>query len=959
MRVSAMRRTGRAASLGLVAALVGGLVATTISSSALAADATGTQVLPIDYVESPLQLSGAAEGVVTVADTRHGGLYQGTTGALNKVAGTFRIRPEVAGTSTWWREWGSTGAVFVRRPNDGSAITRRPAQCIVGANRTGFLDNRMPDTYYVTDAGVATKLPAGFAGVEAAEMDATTAIAGRYDEAAASTSVVVTGLAAGSVARTLWSAPGSERPSFALSQSSVAWLSASTTAGSITFNRQPKAGGTTSSVTVPVAYINSGLALTDTAALVGNYENLYVVTSAGVKAVQAPAGVDLLNSGVSDGTRLLVRGVGSGSLSGIYEVDPTTAIATKVLSFPKTAAVIDSLELTGGALWGTDRADGQPNARIWKRSISGTTVGAQTLPFATLRASGSTSFSGNRMATGATRATGGFDFYDGGTRTWGAAEGYANKASGPYTTVRVKDSAGVFQTQVRRFDGALVFQFPATLHFEDIYGSRVVWSNRDGSIVYRDLALPTSATNPRTLVPACTSCQRIPAIGGDLVAYSDNQSSAITAINVNTLAKTATTSPGSSWRIKVDDGVVAWALDSNTTTAGKQPVVAWNGVNGSAPVTVADDTSSTLFDVGDGRLAWESFDGSVRVAPVGFGGKGRPRLLGSYGNVSTFAPNVSGQATTWKPQFDVSKGLSSLTLTIAKSGTTVRTFTGGSTPTGAIRGIAWDGKNSAGALVGNGTYTWTLTGNAIDGTGAVAAINGTSAVTGSLNVATQAPGASTSNTEIESSASLTGVFSVPWGVVNQAPGTTVAYDVEYRRVTVDANGVRVYGTPTRWFTATTAKAANFSSSAGTVWQFRARAKDNYGRYGAWSAFRTTTYPVDDRGFTASGTWTTSTSSAYWLNTYRQTSALNAYLYRGSTYASKITIVGTKAPTTGKFRVYIDGVDKGIIDTYRSSVAARQLLASYSVTFGKHTVKIVNQATSGRPSIYLDAVAYAY
>lgn len=958
MRVSAMRRTGRAARLGLVAALVGGLAATTISSSALAADAPGTQVLPIDYLESPLQLSGAADGVVTIADTRHGGLYQGTTGTFTKVAGTFRMNPEVAGTSTWWQESDATGQVFVRRPNDGSAMTRRSAQWVVTANRTGYLENRLPDTYYVTDAGAATKLPAGFAGVEAAEMDATAAIGTRYDDATGTTTLAVTGLTAGATARTLWSGTGQERPGFALSQSSVAWLSPSSTAGSITFNRQPKAGGATTSIEVPGTYLNTGLAVTDTAALVGHYQNFYVVTAAGAKAVQAPAGVELSNSAVSDGTRLLVRAFGAGSLAGVYQVDPDTAVATKVLSYPKTPVVISSLELTGGALWGTDGADGQANDRIWKRSISGSTIGAPTLPFATLRASGSTSFSGNRWVTGSPRSTGGFDFYDGGTRTGGSTLGYANKISGPYASVRVQDSAGAYQTQVRRFNGALVFQYPSTLDFEDIYGSRVVWSNRDGSVVYRDLSLPTSATNPRTLVGACSSCQRIPAIGGDIVAWSDNSSNLITAVNVNTLAKTTTTTPGYTWKLRVDDGVVAWAVESGIGRP-KQSVVAWNGVNGAAPVTIADDTSTGLFDVADGRLAWEAFDGSVRVAPVGFGGKGRPRLLGSHGNVSTLAPNVSGQATSWQPQFDVSKGLSSWTLTISKSGTTVRTFTGGSTPSGAIRGIAWDGKNSAGALVGNGTYTWTLTGNAIDGTGAVAAINGTSAVTGSLNVATQAPGASTSNPEIESSASATTSFSAGWAPVNQAPGTTVAYDVEYRRVTVDANGVRVYGTPTRWFTATAAKAANFSSSAGTVWQFRARAKDNYGRYGAWSTFKTTTFPVDDRGFTTSGTWTSGASTAYWAGTYRRATALNAYLYRGSTYASKISIVGTKATSTGKFRVYIDGVDKGIVDSYRSATAARQVLAAYSVPFGRHTVKIVNLATSGRPTVYIDAVAYSY
>lgn len=55
-------------------------------------------------------------------------------------------------------------------------------------------------------------------------------------------------------------------------------------------------------------------------------------------------------------------------------------------------------------------------------------------------------------------------------------------------------------------------------------------------------------------------------------------------------------------------------------------------------------------------------------------------------------------------------------------------------------------------------------------------------------------------------------------------------------------------------------------------------------------------------------------------------------------------------------MYIDGKIKGIINTYNRSGKYYQVLATYGVSYGRHTVEIVNQATSSHPNFIFDGVA---
>jgi hypothetical protein len=71
-------------------------------------------------------------------------------------------------------------------------------------------------------------------------------------------------------------------------------------------------------------------------------------------------------------------------------------------------------------------------------------------------------------------------------------------------------------------------------------------------------------------------------------------------------------------------------------------------------------------------------------------------------------------------------------------------------------------------------------------------------------------------------------------------------------------------------------------------------------------------------------------------------------------AKAIAIVGRQGPTSGRARVYVDGVYAATIDLYRSTARSRVVLFSRSwPTSGIHTVKLFVSGTSGRQRVDID------
>ncbi|MEU6090962.1 FG-GAP-like repeat-containing protein [Streptomyces sp. NPDC047085] len=97
--------------------------------------------------------------------------------------------------------------------------------------------------------------------------------------------------------------------------------------------------------------------------------------------------------------------------------------------------------------------------------------------------------------------------------------------------------------------------------------------------------------------------------------------------------------------------------------------------------------------------------------------------------LSAIDSTVRSGAASWSATWWLSKPATAWKVTVRHktSGAIVRTVSGS-----AARGLltaAWDGKDSVGRLVTNGTYTWTLTAQPADGQGAALSLSGNLAVT--------------------------------------------------------------------------------------------------------------------------------------------------------------------------------------------------------------------------------------
>ena len=103
-----------------------------------------------------------------------------------------------------------------------------------------------------------------------------------------------------------------------------------------------------------------------------------------------------------------------------------------------------------------------------------------------------------------------------------------------------------------------------------------------------------------------------------------------------------------------------------------------------------------------------------------------------------------------------------------------------------------------------------------------------------------------------------------------------------------------------------------------------------------------------------GSWSTISSSTHYGGSYRRASAAGASA--ALTFIGRsVSWVAPRDPGHGQAKVFIDGVSAGTFNTYSSTVAPRQVIFTKSwPSSGTHTIKIVNQATSGHPRIGLDA-----
>lgn len=153
---------------------------------------------------------------------------------------------------------------------------------------------------------------------------------------------------------------------------------------------------------------------------------------------------------------------------------------------------------------------------------------------------------------------------------------------------------------------------------------------------------------------------------------------------------------------------------------------------------------------------------------------------------------------------------------------------------------------------------------------------------------------------------------------------------------------------------TTSWSAYAHPSTSTLWSLTAT--DAAGNTATSSVTRTA-WIKSETTATRTGVWTTASASGYLGGKALSSTKL------GATASWTITgrsagLITRRATNTGKFSVYVDGVYAATIDTKSSSSLYRQIQWTKTwSTSGRHTIKIRVAATSGRPTVAIDGLAY--
>lgn len=155
--------------------------------------------------------------------------------------------------------------------------------------------------------------------------------------------------------------------------------------------------------------------------------------------------------------------------------------------------------------------------------------------------------------------------------------------------------------------------------------------------------------------------------------------------------------------------------------------------------------------------------------------------------------------------------------------------------------------------------------------------------------------------------------------------------------------------------ATAASVNTVAPSTGTV-RFRVTLTDTVGASGTAATAAITPGLVQQTSTAVkwAGTWSTYRLASLSGGSGRYATAKGAYATYTGTFRS-VAVVAPKGPGRGYIQVLVDGVSKAKISLLRSTLQARVVIWQIAVPYGRHTVKLVNLATSGKPRVDVDAI----
>ncbi len=325
-----------------------------------------------------------------------------------------------------------------------------------------------------------------------------------------------------------------------------------------------------------------------------------------------------------------------------------------------------------------------------------------------------------------------------------------------------------------------------------LFGTEIGYGLPTGEIRRRDILTGSEKTvRPAGVAPGTKPVGRGSGqilIEGDWVLYSVNQDYArgdggderapaeVVAVNTATGKRVelpADIEDTGNAEIRLADGVAAWVNRESREvhvvdlSSGKDTVV------GRAHLGTWERPWLALTNE---FVAWVAGDDKTHIRSLKDAADGPPRYLGTI-DAATF----SSAGADYRPQIDVSRPLTSWTLTVrapasgknaAATGTIVRTLKG-SAKTGGVR-PAWNGKTASGKRLPDGVYTWTLTGK---GNGGTLTRKGGKAISGTVRLDSVTPTPKLTVPAQTGKAAPRNGFTVRWSSAERGVKYTVAVAV--------------------------------------------------------------------------------------------------------------------------------------------------------------------------------------
>ncbi|GGQ68064.1 hypothetical protein GCM10010166_42590 [Couchioplanes caeruleus subsp. azureus] len=187
--------------------------------------------------------------------------------------------------------------------------------------------------------------------------------------------------------------------------------------------------------------------------------------------------------------------------------------------------------------------------------------------------------------------------------------------------------------------------------------------------------------------------------------------------------------------------------------------------------------------------------------------------------------------------------------------------------------------------------------------------------------------------------------------------STTAVPVTMTFAATDNQKVAWVGT-TSPSTATLAPAArSWATTArpGAARTFRVSARDTAGNAGAGSLVRTPVL-MPETAARRTGTWKTVKKASH-LNGRSLTSSRRSTKLSWTFTGRAASLIASRSAGSGQVDVYVDGRKVATVDTRARKTAYRQAVWTRNLSSGRHTVTVVVRATTGRPSVTLDGLAY--